>query len=206
MWDPAVFIKENIWCDINFVIVQGQWINLTGTYFMVNIYGPHDTDAKVILWQKILSFIHHHNGRYVLFGDLNEVHEESERFGSTYSTTEAQTFNSFIDSSGLKEMMMGGRFFTWMNKSGSKMSKLDRFLISEEVMDDNTDLKAMVLDRLWSDHSPILLHSQKTDYGPTPFKFFQSWFQRKDVDEVVKKALQIVPMIRLKVEFRCISN
>ena len=75
---------------------------------------------------------------------------------------------------------MGGRFFTWMNKSGSKMSKLDRFLISEEVMDDNTDLKAMVLDCLWSDHYPILLHSQKTDYGPTPFKFFQSWFQRKD--------------------------
>ncbi|PWA99289.1 RNA-directed DNA polymerase, eukaryota, Reverse transcriptase zinc-binding domain protein [Artemisia annua] len=188
MWDPAIFIKQNIWCDANFVIVQGQWINLTGTYFMVNIYGPHDTDAKVILWQKILSFIHQHNGRYVLFGDLNEVREESEQFGSIYSTTEAQTFNSFIDSSGLKEIMMGGRFFTWMNKSGSKMSKLDRFLISEEVMDDNTDLKAMVLDRLLSDHSPILLHSQKTDYGPTPFKFFQSWFQRKDFEEVVKKA------------------
>nr|GEW98552.1 RNA-directed DNA polymerase, eukaryota [Tanacetum cinerariifolium] len=118
------------------------------TYFMVNVYGPHDTAAKVILWQKILSFIHQHNGRYVLFRDLNEVREESERFGSTYSITEAQTFNSFIDNSGLKEMMMGGRFFTRMNKSGSKMSKLDRFLISEEAMDDNSDLKAMMLDCL----------------------------------------------------------
>nr|GEW35019.1 RNA-directed DNA polymerase, eukaryota, reverse transcriptase zinc-binding domain protein [Tanacetum cinerariifolium] len=163
-----------------------------GTYFMVNVYDPHDTAAKVILWQKIISFIHQHNGRYVLFGDLNEVREESEWFGSTYSITEAQTFNTFIDNSGLKEMMMGGRFFTWMNKSGSKMSKLDRFLISEEAIDDNSDLKAMVLDRLWSDHSPILLYSQKTDYGSTPFKFFQSWFQRKDVDEEVISLIQDV--------------
>ncbi|GKB71667.1 RNA-directed DNA polymerase, eukaryota, reverse transcriptase zinc-binding domain protein [Tanacetum coccineum] len=100
---------------------KGQWLNRKGTYFM---------------------------GKYVLFGDLNEVREESERFGSVYSTSEAQIFNSFIESSGLKEMLMGGKFFTWMNKSGTKMSRLNRFLISDEVLDENIDLKAILLDRL----------------------------------------------------------
>ncbi|GKB55422.1 putative RNA-directed DNA polymerase, eukaryota, reverse transcriptase zinc-binding domain protein [Tanacetum coccineum] len=102
---------------------------------MVNVYGPHVLDAKVILWQK-LTFIHQHQGKYVLFDDL------------VYSTSEAQIFNSFIESSGLKEMLMGGKSFTWMNKSGTKMSRLDRVLISDEVLDENIDLKAIVLDRL----------------------------------------------------------
>ncbi|PWA63527.1 RNA-directed DNA polymerase, eukaryota, Reverse transcriptase zinc-binding domain protein [Artemisia annua] len=188
MWDPAVFTKENIWCNDNYVIVQGKWLNITHLYYMVNVYGPQDPAAKASMWNNLLTFIQQHHGRYVLFGDLNEVWDESERFGTIFSRSEAQLFNSFIDDSGLKEMAMGGNLFTWMNKSGTKMSKLDRFLLSEEVLDDNPDLKAIILDHLWSDHSPILLHIQKTDYGPIPFKFFHSWFQRKDVDEVVKQA------------------
>nr|GEW45480.1 putative RNA-directed DNA polymerase, eukaryota, reverse transcriptase zinc-binding domain protein [Tanacetum cinerariifolium] len=128
MWDPAVFSKENIWCNDNYVIVQ-----------------------------------------------------------------EAQVFNKFVADSGLLEMMMGGKSFTWMNKLGTKMSKLDRFLLSEEVLDDNYNLKAIVLDRLWSDHIPILLHTLKTNYGLIPFKFFHSWFHMKDIDVVVKQAFVDTP-------------
>nr|GEV09503.1 putative RNA-directed DNA polymerase, eukaryota, reverse transcriptase zinc-binding domain protein [Tanacetum cinerariifolium] len=124
---------------------------------------------------------------YVVFGDLNDVKNEAERYGSAFSRPKAQTFNSFIDDSGLLEIPMGGRTFTWMNKSVKKMSKLDRFLLSEDVLDDNKDLKAIVLEQLWSHHNPILLLSVKTDYGPSPFKFFSSWLQRKDIDEQRKK-------------------
>ncbi|GJR07037.1 RNA-directed DNA polymerase, eukaryota, reverse transcriptase zinc-binding domain protein [Tanacetum coccineum] len=155
---------------------------------MVNVYGPQDPLEKITLWNRLLDFIQHHRGRYVVFGDLNEVRNEVERYGSGFSRSEAQTFNSFIDDSGLLEIPMGGRTFTWMNKSGTKMSKLDRFLLSEDVLDDNNDLKAIVLDRLWSDHYPILLHSVKTHYGPSPFKFFSSWLQRNDIDEVIKNS------------------
>ncbi|GJX52074.1 RNA-directed DNA polymerase, eukaryota, reverse transcriptase zinc-binding domain protein [Tanacetum coccineum] len=188
MWDPAVFTKENIWCNDNYVIVQGKWLNITHSYYMVNVYGPQDPIAKATMWNNLITFIQQHHERYVVFGDLNEVRDESKRFGTNFPRSKAHLFNSFVDDSGLKEMVMGGKLFTWMNKSGTKMSKLDRFLLSEEVLDDNPDLKAIILDRLWLDHSHILLHIQKTEYGPTPFKIFHSWFQRKDVDVVVKQA------------------
>ncbi|GJV66860.1 putative RNA-directed DNA polymerase, eukaryota, reverse transcriptase zinc-binding domain protein, partial [Tanacetum coccineum] len=48
----------------------------------------------------------------------------------------------------LVEMSMGGRRFTWMNKAGSKMSKLDRFILSDSVIGNVPDLKATVLDRV----------------------------------------------------------
>ncbi|PWA72751.1 hypothetical protein CTI12_AA085460 [Artemisia annua] len=70
------------------------------------------------------------------------------------------------------------------------MSKLDRFLLSESVIGDHVDLKATVLERLWSDNNPILLHIQKTDYGPIPFKIFHSWLQRRGFDEMINHAIE----------------
>ncbi|GJT13232.1 RNA-directed DNA polymerase, eukaryota [Tanacetum coccineum] len=57
-----------------------------------------------------------------------------------------------------------------MNKAGTKLSKLDRFLISEDVTIRLPDVQITALDRLWSDHNPILLYIDKTDFGPTLFK------------------------------------
>ncbi|GJW94473.1 RNA-directed DNA polymerase, eukaryota, reverse transcriptase zinc-binding domain protein [Tanacetum coccineum] len=113
--------------------------------------------------------MHHHNGSYIMFGDMNAVRNAQERFGTTLNSIEADYFNSFIDSTGLVDLPIGGRSFTWMNKAGTKLSKLDRFLISEDVTIRLPDVRITALDRLWSDHNPILLHIDKTDFGPTPF-------------------------------------
>ncbi|GJV58045.1 RNA-directed DNA polymerase, eukaryota, reverse transcriptase zinc-binding domain protein [Tanacetum coccineum] len=103
------------------------------------------------------------------------VRNENERSGSLFSRQDADNFNSFINNSGLIDFPLGGRLFTWMNKAGTKLSKLDRFLILEEVAEALPDVRVTAIDRLWSDHNPILLHVSKSDFGPTPFKLFYSW-------------------------------
>nr|GEU61438.1 RNA-directed DNA polymerase, eukaryota, reverse transcriptase zinc-binding domain protein [Tanacetum cinerariifolium] len=130
----------------------------------------------------------HVNGKFIICGDLNKVRTDYERFGSTFSNFEAQIFNSFIDAAGLIEIPMGGRLFTWMNKAGTKLSKLDRLLMSEDVLVTNSDLKAISLNRLWSDHNPILLHADKTDFGPIPFKLSHSWMQMQEFDIMIEES------------------
>ncbi|GKD60491.1 hypothetical protein Tco_1298000 [Tanacetum coccineum] len=76
-----------------------------------------------------------------------------------------------------------------MNKARTKLSKLDRFLILEEVYEALPDVRVTAIDRLWSDHNPILLHVSKSDFGPTPFKLFHSWLLRDSFDEVIKTEL-----------------
>ncbi|GKA74573.1 hypothetical protein Tco_0780875 [Tanacetum coccineum] len=39
---------------------------------------------------------------------------------------------------------------------------------------------ATSLERYLSDHRPILLRESHFDYGPTPFRFFHSWFEMED--------------------------
>ncbi|GJX55797.1 RNA-directed DNA polymerase, eukaryota, reverse transcriptase zinc-binding domain protein [Tanacetum coccineum] len=73
-----------------------------------------------------------HIGRVIYLVILNEVRIELERFDSTFSYGDATIFNSFTHDTGLIDLPMGGRHFTWVNKVGSKMSKLDRFLNSDD--------------------------------------------------------------------------
>ncbi|GKB98152.1 putative RNA-directed DNA polymerase, eukaryota, reverse transcriptase zinc-binding domain protein [Tanacetum coccineum] len=164
--------------------IEGERKNLAEDFYIINVYGPQHQPEKSILWSFLRNFILNHTGKVILFGDLNKVRSESERFGSIFSNGDAAIFNDFIRDSGLIDLPMGGRKFTWMNKVGTKMSKLDRFLISDDVVQELPYLQVVALDKLWSDHNPILLHSKKHDFGPTPFKIFHSWFERLDFKDI----------------------
>nr|GEW26458.1 RNA-directed DNA polymerase, eukaryota, reverse transcriptase zinc-binding domain protein [Tanacetum cinerariifolium] len=127
-------------------------------------------------------------GHFALFRDLNEVRDKNEHYGTEFHRHLANNFNALITDAGLIELPLGGHNFTWMNKAGSKMSKLDRFLVSQHVTNIFPDIKVRALPRGWSNHSPILLHCDKTDYGLLPFKFFHSWLQHEGFDDCLQKA------------------
>ncbi|GKD20760.1 putative RNA-directed DNA polymerase, eukaryota, reverse transcriptase zinc-binding domain protein [Tanacetum coccineum] len=150
---------------------------------------PLDSLAKAILWNRIADFMHQHAGKYIIFRDMNVVHNENERSGSLFSRQDADNFNSFIENFDLIDFPLGDLLFTWMNKTGTKLSKLDRFLISKEVVEALPDVHVTAIDRLWSDHNPILLHVSKFDFGPMPFKLFHSWLLHDSFDEVIKMEL-----------------
>ncbi|GJT32498.1 hypothetical protein Tco_0922917 [Tanacetum coccineum] len=57
------------------------------------------------------------------------------------------------DVRGLVDLPLGGRSFTWRNKAITKLSKLDRFLILENVIDLLPDIRITAFDRIWSDHN-----------------------------------------------------
>nr|GFA51318.1 hypothetical protein [Tanacetum cinerariifolium] len=60
---------------------------------------------------------------------------------------------------GLVEVSLGGCSLTWCHKSATKMSKLDRFLVSESLLNTCPNISAITLERYLSDHRPILLRS-----------------------------------------------
>nr|GEZ56152.1 RNA-directed DNA polymerase, eukaryota [Tanacetum cinerariifolium] len=57
----------------------------------------------------------------------------------------------------LVDVKIKGYEFTWIHPSGSKMSKLDRFLVSEGIYFVFPSITDMCLDKHLSDHRPIVL-------------------------------------------------
>ncbi|XP_071694685.1 uncharacterized protein [Rutidosis leptorrhynchoides] len=158
LWDPSAFVRSAIWSDDHFVIVK------VNGFYVFECWGV------------------------LFFGDWNAVRYEAERNDTVFCPLDASAFNHFIDSNALYEVPLGGLQFTWRNKSGTQFSKLDIFLITNNVLEGVADLKGEVMARGLSDHSPISLMQDKVDFGPTYFKVFDSWFERRDFDDVVKNA------------------
>ncbi|GJZ89940.1 putative RNA-directed DNA polymerase [Tanacetum coccineum] len=83
--------------------------------------------------------------------------------------------NSFIYNAKLIDLPMGGRRFTRMNKFATKLSKLDRILVSRQFTSKWPNAQLITLPRDVSDHCPLLHKSHCDNFGPIPFKFFNSW-------------------------------
>nr|GEV31949.1 RNA-directed DNA polymerase, eukaryota [Tanacetum cinerariifolium] len=87
--------------------------------------------CKRVLWAYVSTLIGRWNEETVILGDFNEVRSIDERRGSCFNPSSARVFDHFISSSGLVDVKLEGYGFTWSHPSGSKMSKLDRFLVSD---------------------------------------------------------------------------
>ncbi|GJT27728.1 V-type proton ATPase subunit H [Tanacetum coccineum] len=86
-------------------------------------------------------------------------------------------------------------FYLGVYKNASKMSKLDRFLVSESVLSDYPNINAITLERYLSDHRPILLKENCYDYGPTPFRFYHHWFEIDGFSAFVEKTWKDCPCV-----------
>nr|GEV15713.1 RNA-directed DNA polymerase, eukaryota [Tanacetum cinerariifolium] len=166
-------------------------------FMMIAVYAPHDAREKCMLWDYLQREIRRWKGEVVVMGDFNEVRYKSDRLGSVFNVHDAYTFNSFILNSGLVEVELGGCAFTWCHKFASKMSKLDRFLVSESFLNTCPNVNAITLERYLSDHRPILLREAYFDYGPTPFKIFHYWFEMEGFNKMVGDAWKEYPGVEL---------
>ncbi|XP_024977092.1 uncharacterized protein LOC112514723 [Cynara cardunculus var. scolymus] len=129
-WDVSIFSKESDFMADHFCGVVGSWMNVDKKVGLINVYNPQAQSLKARVWEDLRSVIASApEVIWVTLGDFNAVRHPEERMGSFFDSKEALDFNNFISSSGLIDISFCGRRFTRFSKNGSKMSKLDRFLI-----------------------------------------------------------------------------
>ncbi|GJY54257.1 reverse transcriptase domain, reverse transcriptase zinc-binding domain protein [Tanacetum coccineum] len=180
IWDPSCFSSSSAIEGDGFVAITGKWRDFDTTCLMIVVYAPQDHKRKEKLWRELNQIINQHNIPSIVFGDFNEVRNASERLGSIFDATGASMFNKFIFTLGLCDLPMGGKRFTRMDSIGSKLSKIDRILVSKHFVDLWPYSYVTALTREFSDHTPLLLSNSITDYGPTPFKLYNSWISHID--------------------------
>nr|GEZ47265.1 RNA-directed DNA polymerase, eukaryota [Tanacetum cinerariifolium] len=130
--DSNVFHKEQHIISDNFVALYGTWNPNKAKLLMISIYAPQSATGKRSLWSYITSLITRWNGDCMVMGDFKEVRCMEDRMGSVFNVQGANEFNNFISNSRLVEIQLEGYSFTWSHPSATKMSKLDRFLLTED--------------------------------------------------------------------------
>ncbi|GKA04617.1 RNA-directed DNA polymerase, eukaryota [Tanacetum coccineum] len=194
VWDPNAFKKLNSTASDYFVMIQGNWVSNGKLLLIISVYAPQELSEKKSLWDYLCHVIDNWKGSVIIMGDFNEVRNKNERFGTIFNVHGANAFNSFISMANLEEVPLGGCSFTWCHRSASKMSKLDRFLMSESLLSECPNLSAITLDRFLSDHRPILLRESTHDYGPIPFRFFHYWLEMEGFENFVNEVWREAPV------------
>nr|GFC25749.1 RNA-directed DNA polymerase, eukaryota [Tanacetum cinerariifolium] len=142
-------LQETKMEDISLIDVKCCWGNYAFdgvNLLIISVYAPQEYAKKKMLWDYLVHVISKWDGEVILMGDFNEVRFKNERFGSLFHAHGADAFNRFILQANLQEIPLGGCSFTWCHRSAKKMSKLDRFLMSEGLLGVNPNFSALTLD------------------------------------------------------------
>nr|KAJ0187389.1 hypothetical protein LSAT_V11C900461260 [Lactuca sativa] len=191
-WDPSLFQASEAIKGEGFLAIKGVWLGLRKSCCFVNVYAPQEPIRKRSLWNNLVGLVNSDSDAcWFIFGDFNVVRLPEERMGSGFCQSSAYYFNDFIHTLGLLEIKMGGRRFTYMNSAGDKHSKLDRFLVSLNSLNSWPNLNVTALPRVHSDHCAILLSASQLDFGPTPFRFYNSWLEDPDFAKILSNGWSV---------------
>ncbi|KAL8519731.1 hypothetical protein ACS0TY_010607 [Phlomoides rotata] len=153
---------------------------------ILNVYAPCGfTDKAQLLEMMRLVIEQNSDAKICVVGDFNSIREEGERCGrgGVIDRRDIKLFDDFISLSGLVDLQLGGRKYTWYKSDGSCKSKLDRIMVNEKWLIWKPELKLKSLGRSISDHCPLFLGLSVTEWGPKPFKFFNGWVKHPDFSE-----------------------
>ncbi|KAJ0856893.1 putative RNA-directed DNA polymerase [Helianthus annuus] len=175
IWDSGTFSADFIVKRQRFLVVSGTVLGSNGKLNILNLHAPNDLRSRRELWDEIVEIKGQMEGLWIMFGDFNDVRSEEERVNSRFDGASTAAFNGFIFCAGLLEFPMIGGMYTFISDNlDVKLSRLDRFLVCDTFISNWPHAKVEVHKRGHSDHCPLSLSCGFLDFGPTPFKFYNS--------------------------------
>ncbi|GKV41716.1 hypothetical protein SLEP1_g49214 [Rubroshorea leprosula] len=187
IWNTKVLKKMEVIEGNNFIRISRLWGEERIPVNILNIYSLCQLMGKRMLWDDLQGLLNSKRRKWCLMGDFNAVRGIEERAGETGISSEMREFDNFIINAALIDLPLLGRKYTWYNSNGQYMSRIDRFLLSEDWVAKWGDVKQWGLRRSVSDHCPILLKNEKIDWGPKLFKFFDAWFDKPGCKELITR-------------------
>ncbi|KAL9689681.1 hypothetical protein QQ045_010070 [Rhodiola kirilowii] len=161
MWDPDFLQLISKVKGKGFFLVHGLITLKYQERLMnfVNVYAPSLEKEKMLLWESLLALKSSFEGEWIIGGDFNYVLSEEERSQTLFNVKDALLFQEFIQAMDVLDLPLKGRRFTWGNKKGA--CRLDRFLISPEVLSVWPKVMQVGMEKGPSDHAAVSLGEEE---------------------------------------------
>jgi exonuclease III len=172
----AITVHDSI-CDWNFV----------------GFYGPPHKINRRIIWENLHALLESFEGPWVVLGDFNVILDDSEKEGGRIGCSSMPSYlKDLLFDLGAVDLGFAGNKFTWSNRrwgKGSIRERLDRGICNSEWRLLFPKAVILHLGAINSDHCPLLLDSNPTDYlMPRPFRFVVAWLRDPRCFEVIRLA------------------
>ena len=179
-----------------YVIVKLSIANLINV-FIINLYAPNRDDPAwfKLLFDRVQSIS---NNSEIWTGDWNAALSENNIYNYTAlrNPLASKTINSFMSKGNLLDIWRiqheNRKRFTWRSDKPCRASRLDYFLISEEILSLNP--KSEILNAYRSDHNIIKLSINKSGQkrGKGLWKFNNALLENLEFVDMIKSEISLV--------------
>ncbi|XP_058783070.1 uncharacterized protein LOC131657719 [Vicia villosa] len=132
--------------------------------YFFNIYASSDHNVRLRSWRRLMEIKRKSSAEsWCIGGDFNMITSLDERIGISKKNyrKEIEDFKEFIEEMELVDPPTIGGKFTWSNRSGRAMSRLDRFILSNNFIVDWKVESQTIGERDISDQAPIWIKDNK---------------------------------------------
>ena len=179
IWDVrSLKIKETLIGDFSVSVLVEE--DSRGDWWFSGVYGPTKRKFRNDFWDELSGLKELCNERWCVGGDFNVVRKVSEKFNSNTNTRSMKEFDYLIGELELVDPNLKNAMFTWSNFRHQPICcRLDRFLFTNKWAAGYPCHRQEVEVRVVSDHSLVVLDTLPPKWGPTPFRFENTWLDHK---------------------------
>ncbi|RVW93853.1 Zinc finger CCCH domain-containing protein 37 [Vitis vinifera] len=157
-WDNRVL--ELVGMEVGLFSISCRFKNCEDGFRWIfsGVYGPTMKRYRELFWEELGAIRGLWNDPWCIGGDFNMIRFPNERRRGGRVSPSMRRFSEVIDDLDLRDLPLQGGPFTWsggLNRQA--MSRLDRFLVSEDWEGHFNGVVQCTLPRPVSDHFPILL-------------------------------------------------
>jgi hypothetical protein len=187
-WNPSLYDLAP-YLTVGGILLTGRSLLLNKEIAFLNIYGP--CSNRKAFWKSVEGSGLLSIKNLIMAGDFNLLLSPDEAWGGTQVGNLDEYYNDLFSSRKLIDIKPNKPVPTWRNgRRGLEAvsRRLDRFLVSEDLLLD------LGLHRSWvefpyiSDHAPVLLQLVvQPAFKAFPFKFNDQWLGEKEYTDLVFK-------------------
>ncbi|KAG6776172.1 hypothetical protein POTOM_019678 [Populus tomentosa] len=169
IWNPVSFCVSK--CS---VAMNGVFSRFNMECLVSFVYAPNDGSLKKKLWEYLANFKTSVSKPWCLAGDFNETLFPSDRKGGSRISSAMISFKNCIDCCELIELPLNGKKFTWSR--GNAASRIDRLFVLGDWLQSLPSSTLYVLPKNFSDHRPLHMLIDSTNWGSKPFRLMNCWW------------------------------
>ncbi|XP_015950798.1 uncharacterized protein LOC107475654 [Arachis duranensis] len=185
VWDTEAFAESDRLKVSRCICVCGKLKQLGMDLAIMVVYGDHSVVGRRNLWKELVDVKNSCGMPCIVIRDFNEVLNTEEWNSGRGSAVGMSEFKQWIQDMNLVDLPLNGRKSTW--RRGSQASHLDRICVDPSWIQNfsKSTIEAIKCSR--SDHVPLCLKVDYTDWRPKPFKPLDIWFSHPSFMPMIEK-------------------
>ncbi|XXG85714.1 hypothetical protein AAC387_Pa11g0748 [Persea americana] len=196
MWDPGYVAVSNSLVNEFSVSVLIEDLVENVRWLLTFVYGPNDGQRRKVFCKEMDMIRGRRNGAWCVGGDWNVIRFPWREIGMMQNFRRYEIFLRLDKLAFFCGSSPEWGFFHVVDTHQNPpiMSRLDRFLVSNDWVDMYPDVVLSTLPKPASDHCPIMFDSNCERWVPAPFLFELMWSEEKEILNLISdwwKVLQV---------------